>query len=288
MNKSICLGVAVALTLGRALASRADGNLVENGDFEDGTFVDPGGTGDILPDGWILGPPSPSSLSHVNVVDTVSGPLGPESGSDYLRYQSTSSNGSEDCIYQYVSTVVGQEYVLSYYVADTSTSVGNNVEFHAVWDETGAAQFHVYDVGDGPAGYQLFAYGETATLSTTRIDFHGVDTNGSILLDNVSLVPAFVGDANLDGTVNLTDLLTLLNSYDESGDWSQGDFNGDGTVNLTDLLGLLNNYGLSTPDSSAVSSRVIPEPAFAGALAASVLSLMGRWPRRVNCIGKVS
>src|ERR1700733_11506604 len=66
-------------------------------------------------------------------------------------------------------------------------------------------------------------------------------TSGQLLLEY-----AIVGDANLDGTVNLTDLFTLLNNYGEIGkDWSEGDFNYDGTVNLTDLLALLNNYGQS-------------------------------------------
>jgi predicted outer membrane repeat protein len=61
----------------------------------------------------------------------------------------------------------------------------------------------------------------------------------------------FPGDTNFDGTVNLTDLLTLLNNYGETGKgWTQGDFNFDGTVNLTDLLALLNNYGESANDNS--------------------------------------
>lgn len=63
-----------------------------------------------------------------------------------------------------------------------------------------------------------------------------------------------VGDANLDGAVNLTDLLALLNNYGQSDrDWAQGDFNYDGTVNLTDLLALLNNYGQSSSVASVVS-----------------------------------
>lgn len=67
----------------------------------------------------------------------------------------------------------------------------------------------------------------------------------------VLLKTTLIGDANLDGTVNLTDLLALLNNYDETGrDWAEGDFNYDGTVNLTDLLALLNNYDLSAQATS--------------------------------------
>lgn len=81
------------------------------------------------------------------------------------------------------------------------------------------------------------------------------------------------GDCNLDGTVNLTDLLAMLNNYGESGrDWAEGDMNYDGTVNLTDLLALLNNYGQTASLTSEPlgDARVVPEPA-----AMSVLSLAG-------------
>lgn len=57
---------------------------------------------------------------------------------------------------------------------------------------------------------------------------------------------ALVGDTNLDGTVNLTDFLNLLNNYGQTGrDWSEGSFDYGGTVGLTDLLEMLNNYGES-------------------------------------------
>jgi predicted outer membrane repeat protein len=79
----------------------------------------------------------------------------------------------------------------------------------------------------------------------------------------------FPGDSNFDGTVNLTDLLTVLNNYGQSGKgWTDGDFNFDGTVNLTDLLALLNNYGQSakdnsialTPAASAIRYKAISTP----------------------------
>ena len=64
----------------------------------------------------------------------------------------------------------------------------------------------------------------------------------------VTIMPAAYGDANLDGTVGLTDLNTLLLNYGRSGMvWSQGDFNYDGTVGLGDLNMLLGNYGGTGP-----------------------------------------
>ena len=48
------------------------------------------------------------------------------------------------------------------------------------------------------------------------------------------------GDANLDGTVNVNDLVILLAHYNQSGmTWSDGDFNGDGKVDIEDLNILL-------------------------------------------------
>jgi hypothetical protein len=100
-----------------------------------------------------------------------------------------------------------------------------------------------------------------------------IDTDTTIAQPGQLVVQyALVGDANLDGTVNLTDLLDLLNNYGQSGtDWTQGDFNYDGTVNLTDLLDLLNNYGQSTS-----ATQVVPEPAIGSLLLVPAAALTRR------------
>jgi hypothetical protein len=64
--------------------------------------------------------------------------------------------------------------------------------------------------------------------------------------------PGLPGDANLDGTVDFTDLAVLLSNYGESGlqTWRSGDFDGDGTVGPNDLALLLATYGSTdTPTS---------------------------------------
>ena len=66
--------------------------------------------------------------------------------------------------------------------------------------------------------------------------------------NSIILVRALVGDANLDGTVNNTDLVALLTHYNETGQTqATGDYNGDGSVNNTDLVALLTDYGQSLP-----------------------------------------
>jgi hypothetical protein len=93
------------------------------------------------------------------------------------------------------------------------------------------------------------------------------------------------GDTNLDGTVNLTDLLNLLNNYEQSGrDWSEGDFNYDGTVNITDLLIMLSDYGATVPTGAAVlaaqgtfsQAGAIPEPVGGGLVILAIAALATR------------
>ena len=72
--------------------------------------------------------------------------------------------------------------------------------------------------------------------------------------------PFVLGDTNLNGTVEATDLNSLaLNwlSTDDSLSWSGGDFNGDHTVDATDLNELALNW-LHGAASEGV--RTVPEP----------------------------
>ena len=92
----------------------------------------------------------------------------------------------------------------------------------------------------------------------------------------------YLGDANLDSTVNALDFNALANGYGEtpgSDVWSQGDFNYDGTVNSSDFAMLAANYGQVMPSSTqlpmAVLGTVVPEPGGA-ALLISTLTLVRR------------
>jgi hypothetical protein len=89
-----------------------------------------------------------------------------------------------------------------------------------------------------------------------------------VLGDTVTL-----GDANLDGRVDLSDFLTLRRNFGSAGvGFEQGDFDFDGQVTLSDFLLLRSNFGsgASDPDRGPLDGwyqSVIPEPGLTGALA---------------------
>ncbi len=78
--------------------------------------------------------------------------------------------------------------------------------------------------------------------------------------ENGFTAPYLLGDANLDGTVNASDLNILgIRWHQEEALWSAGDFNADGTVNAGDLNKLGLSWQMSIP--TAASSESVPEPA---------------------------
>ncbi len=98
------------------------------------------------------------------------------------------------------------------------------------------------------------------------------DTAGS----SVTIAAAYLGDADLNGTVDSTDFAALaahFNQSDASLGWAGGDFNYDGTVNTLDFNLLATNFGQVLPAepvagaSAAPLGSVVPEPA--------ALSLLG-------------
>ena len=94
-------------------------------------------------------------------------------------------------------------------------------------------------------------------------------------------------DPNGDGTINFSDVLTLIQHYGQSNaNFTVGDFNGDGTVNFSDVLVLIQHYGqslatTSDPAAPALSPEVAqaPEPATPAILGLAVCLLSRRRKR---------
>ena len=86
--------------------------------------------------------------------------------------------------------------------------------------------------------------------------------------------PYLRGDANLDGTVNATDLNAVGQSWQQTGKaWSTGDFNGDDVVNASDLNSVGQNWQQMTPMAAAPAA--VPEPSSFGLLLPIFLGLIG-------------
>jgi Immunoglobulin I-set domain len=261
-------------------------NILVNGDFDGATRTD-AITGDMLPNGWSLGPPSPATLSKVNVDSAVNSAtfLGPESGAHYIRFQSPANNGTRDCLLQDLNTVAGHTYVVSFFVAITSTSAGNTLGLNPVWDENTSNQqtmsnaFYVSPSNTGPVNYQLFQFRETASTNKTRLDFHGIDANGSILLDNVRVVATAVtrpatltvtGSATAPSITTQPANQTVTGGQDAGIDTQYGIYNGgngglylkqpnleigtDGSGSVFESLFRFNNLGI--PGNGDVSGAI--------------------------------
>ncbi|MGN6368684.1 MAG: beta strand repeat-containing protein [Phycisphaerae bacterium] len=100
---------------------------------------------------------------------------------------------------------------------------------------------------------------------------------GSILL-----MPTYLGDANLDSKVDLSDLSTVLNHFGvATSSWLDGNFDGAATVNLTDLSDVLNNFGLNGGVGPNLAAPTAPAPAPEPAsLALLVLAFPALFKRR--------
>ncbi len=116
----------------------------------------------------------------------------------------------------------------------------------------------------------------------TRVGIFAITAAGSMTFDNIgvevesAVEPPLPGDANLDGSVDVTDLGILATYYNGGSDltWGQGDFTGDGLVNVNDLGILATHYGTS----SVVAS--VPEPGSMALLACGGLSILVLSARR--------
>jgi hypothetical protein len=108
------------------------------------------------------------------------------------------------------------------------------------------------------------SYGSTPTNEASNVGFRVASA-------------ALPGDANLDGTVDINDLTTVLANYNQTGmTWADGDFIGTGTVDINDLGIVLANYNTTLGTGLAA----VPEPSCVALLGVGTVSLLAFALRR--------
>jgi autotransporter-associated beta strand protein len=139
---------------------------------------------------------------------------------------------------------------------------------------------------------------ESLTAAVARIVAGQINTTaaggalGSLSLSSTQTEVRFtlLGDTNLDGKVDVTDLGNLASSYgaDSGALWVSGDTNYDGKVDVTDLGNLASNYGGQLASGSAMTASslatiapgagvaAVPEPGGLSVLTAVTIGLAAR------------
>jgi hypothetical protein len=119
-----------------------------------------------------------------------------------------------------------------------------------------------------PAGYDL---NSDAQVNDADIKFWVSD-----------LFNSWIGDANLDGEFNSSDLVGVLAAgayeVDVNAVWSTGDFNGDGRANSSDLVAALADGGYENGPRAAIAA--VPEPNGVALMLMGALAIAAR--RRVR------
>lgn len=187
--KSAALRIAFATTvlLAGTLTGELRANLVVNGSFEEGAFVNNGqgamslnaGSGVIT--GWRVRDAELAWLDNANVF-AVSATDGVKS-LDLTGYHDSSPYGG---VQQFIPTVVGEQYRLEF-------DLGNNPIYGPTSSLSASAAgisrfFSITTVPNGGMQWQRFGFDFTATSASTIINLVGAIASGNnIQLDNVTV-----------------------------------------------------------------------------------------------------
>lgn len=101
---------------------------------------------------------------------------------------------------------------------------------------------------NGPAKLNIFlpnsqvVSGQKIRISRAS-DAGGGDENTVLTLSEIEVRGSVLADANLDGSVDQSDIDLLAANWENGSSWEQGDMNGDGQVNQADLTLALIDWG---------------------------------------------
>ena len=139
----------------------------------------------------------------------------------------------------------------------------------AAWDKPGLTSSAAKS---NPSTYGL-GYAEASALGLSTFD--GVTLGGNAVLVKFTVV----GDANLNGKVDLGDYDTVLSNFGSAGNWTSGNFDFSGTVGLGDYDAILNNFGASLSTYVATASVVAPAASTSVAASPTVAAKPSKVPK---------
>lgn len=158
-----------------------------------------------------------------------------------------------------------------------------------------SAASNPHGISIGSSGYQVtYDYTSQMIVPVHVVkDISNGTISGTATVDGTLTVPGsfshtfnyLPGDANLDGTVDATDLNTVLSYYNAASGtekWGRGDFNLDSITDATDLNTVLSYYNQTSAGIMAgFNSAAVPEPGSIVMLLSLALSLagFGLWKR---------
>jgi hypothetical protein len=182
---------------------------------------------------------------------------------------------------------VGSQYPAGYYLQDYAyqPGLGELNEYNVRWTITPD-----YPQGTWAYFMTLDASGAVFPYIVGPRFFGVLDTANTGPNGGNAAIPAGaarlqVGDANVDGRVDLSDFNVLAATFGQHGLWLNGDFNRDGLVNLADFNLFASNFGMTAGPAGpsggdwAALAAAVPEPAVGFCL---VLCLVGPARRRAD------
>ena len=166
MNKLVRIALTLSvLVLGTVGFAHAGSNLVTNGSFETGDFT-----------GWTLS--GDTTFTGVCDVSTCPGGFAPEDG-NYAAY--FGPVGDTATISQTIATIPGDEYSLSFYLANP---VGGTPNYFSVTFGNSSFSFTNFGVA---FGWQQFTLTTVATTDQTNLSFTFRNDPSYWFLDNVTV-----------------------------------------------------------------------------------------------------
>jgi len=128
--------------------------------------------------------------------------------------------------------------------------------------------------------YRARIFGQGLPIELSIYDTRYDDNSGGL---DVTIWPAFAGDANADDVVDESDLQQLIAQFGGPPGEQNADFNGDGEVDLTDFVLQRSNFG-QTADSppSGQYGSIAPEPGTLAAIIVGAGFLLRRRTKRIR------